>query len=167
MGARYLASQMMPLNRPSPVLCMIRVPNPGDESDGMGEGLSYTGRPLRTHNRGQSALWHLLSQLSVPRSSALKRLVRLLLLVRDEQASELHHVTRNSTSSIASVGLQGHDTSPRPTLVRSVRTQNRKHSQQKHSPWSRVPVTSPRVPPVQTSIPDSTIVRTWVPYSPC
>ena len=44
----------------------------------------------------------------------LKLLLHLLLPVRDEQASELHHKPRNRTSLIESVGLQGHDTSPSP-----------------------------------------------------
>ena len=39
----------------------------------------------------------------------LKVLLHLLLPMRDKQASELLHVPQNHTSSIESVGLQGHD----------------------------------------------------------
>ena len=52
------------------------------------------------------------------------------------------------------------------SLVRSVRTQNRKHSQSKHSPRGRVPLASPHIPPVQTSVPDSMSVRTSARYIP-
>ena len=98
----------------------------------------------------------------------LRPLRRLLPPVRAEQASEGHHVpvVTQHPQLRARICKATTFPFPRPTLVRSARTQNRKHSQSKHNPRGCVPLGSPHILPVQTSVPDSTSVRTWSRYSP-